>query len=151
MTQKSPFARHRTTLSGCIFATKACIDNRKKNLLNAPICPHVPHNMSNCGPLTAEIASGVWGTRENFNWFRVLASLLQRGRSPEANQTLHDVWSSPELVHYIYIFGAFAPDRILPGTKLTLRPSLAFFYIGSVTARHSSSGVSQTLRRGTRN
>jgi len=31
VTQKSPFADHRTTLSGCIFATKACIDNRKKD------------------------------------------------------------------------------------------------------------------------
>ena len=28
--QKSPSAQHRTTLSGYIFATKACIDNRKK-------------------------------------------------------------------------------------------------------------------------
>ena len=33
------------------------------------------------GPLTAEI-----------NRFRVLSSLLQRRRSPEANQTVHDVW-----------------------------------------------------------
>ena len=33
------------------------------------------------------------------------------------------------------------PDRILSGTKFTLRPSLAFAYIGSVyAARHSSSG-----------
>jgi len=32
-----------------------------------------------------------------------------------------------------------------------LRPSLAFSYIGSVSARHSSSGASQTLRRDTRN
>jgi len=31
MTQKSPSAHHRTTLSGCVFATEACIDNRKKN------------------------------------------------------------------------------------------------------------------------
>jgi len=30
MKQKSPSAHHRTTFSGCIFATKACIDNRKK-------------------------------------------------------------------------------------------------------------------------
>jgi len=29
---------------------------------------------------------------------------------------------------------------ILPGAKFTFRPSLAFSYIGSVTARHSSSG-----------
>jgi len=28
--KKSPFRHHRTTLSGHIFATKACIDNRKK-------------------------------------------------------------------------------------------------------------------------
>jgi len=28
--KKSPSGHHRTTLSGCIFATKACIDNRKK-------------------------------------------------------------------------------------------------------------------------
>ena len=32
--KKSPFCHHRTTLSGCIFATKACIDNRKK-MINA--------------------------------------------------------------------------------------------------------------------
>ena len=30
MTQKSPSRHHRTTLSGCGFATKVCIDNRKK-------------------------------------------------------------------------------------------------------------------------
>jgi len=30
--KKSPFWHHRTTLSGCIFAAAACIDNRKKNV-----------------------------------------------------------------------------------------------------------------------
>jgi len=40
---------------------------------------------------------------------------------------------------YIH-FEALAANGILPGTKFTLRPSLAFSYIGSVTARHSSSG-----------
>jgi len=35
---------------------------------------------------------------------------------------------------------ALAPDRILSGAKFTLRPSLVFWHIGSVTARHSSSG-----------
>jgi len=35
--------------------------------------------------------------------------------------------------------GALAPDS-LTGVKFTLRPGLAFSYIGSVTARHSSSG-----------
>jgi len=53
---------------------------------------------------------------------------------------LHDLWPSPELVDYIYIFGRFYfSDGILPRAKFTLHPSLAFSYIGSVTAWHSSS------------
>jgi len=130
-------------LSGCIFATEACIDNRKKNLLNNNISTTCLHNMANFGPLTAEICLSVWGIPANFNGFRVLPSLLQRRRSPEANRTLHDVLPSPALVHYIYILGASCPpDGIFPGATFTLRPSLAFsyFYIGSVTARHFTNG-----------
>ena len=41
--------------------------------------------------------------------FRVLASLLHRRWSTEVNQTLHDVWPSPGLVHYIYIFRGCCP------------------------------------------
>jgi len=79
----------------------------------------------------------------------VSVSLLHRRRSTEVNQTLHDVWPSHALVHYIYFFPGLV--RSCPITaKFTLRPSLALFYIDIVTARHSSS-VSQTLRRGTRN
>jgi len=41
----------------------------------------------------------------------------------------------------IYTFsGHLAPNRILPGAKFTVCPSLVFSYICSVTARHSSSG-----------
>jgi len=65
--------------------------------------------MVNFGLLMAKIDLGVWGTPTNFNGFRVLSSLLQRRRSPDANQTLHDVWPSPGLVHYIYIFGGSCP------------------------------------------
>jgi len=97
--------------------------------------------MVNFGQLAAEIGLSVAGTPANFNRFRISASLLHRRRSPEANQTLHDVWPSPGLVRYIYTFGGLLPPNgILPGAKFALRPSLAFSYIGSVTARHSSSG-----------
>jgi len=96
--------------------------------------------MANFGPLAAEIGSLVWGTPANINGFRVLASLLQRCRSMEANQTLHDVWPSHGLVHYIDFRGLLAHNGILRGTTFTLRPSLALSYIGSVTARHSRSG-----------
>jgi len=61
--------------------------------------------MVNFGLLAAEIGSLVRGTPANFNGFRVLAWLLQRRRSTEANQTLHNVWTLPGLVDYIYFFG----------------------------------------------
>ena len=35
---------------------------------------------------------------------------------------------------------ALAPNGSLPAAKFTLRPSLVLSYIGSITARHSSSG-----------
>ena len=74
--QKSSSGHHRTILSGYIFATKACIDNWKKNLLSSNIFSTCPRNMVNFGPLVAEIVSLVWGTPANFNGFRVLAALL---------------------------------------------------------------------------
>jgi len=74
--------------------------------------------MANVGPLAAEIVLPVWGTPANFNWFHILASFLPRHRSPEANQTLHDLWSSPELVHYIYILGGFCPWRNFATCKI---------------------------------
>ena len=49
------------------------------------------------------------------------------------------VWPSPGW-YTVHIFsGALVPNGILPGAKFTLHPSRAFFYIGSVTAWHSSS------------
>ena len=59
-----------------MFATKACIDNQKKNLLNSNISPTCPHNMVNFGLLAAEIVSLVWGTPGDFNGCRILAALL---------------------------------------------------------------------------
>jgi len=108
-------------------------------VLNSNISPTCPHHIVNFGQLAAEIGSLVWGTPANFNRFRILASLLQRRRSTEANQTLHNVWLSPRLVQYTFS-AALTRDGILPGTKFTLRPSLALSYIGSVTARYSSCG-----------
>jgi len=146
--KNSPSVHHLTTLSGCIFLQLRHVSTIGKKLLNSNTSSTRPHNMANVGPLTAEIGSVVWSTPANFNGFRVLPSLLQGRRSAEANQTLHDVWPSPGLVHYIHLGGGLLrPKGILPAAKFTLRPSFALSYIGSVTAWHSSSGVSQTLRR----
>ena len=133
-----PSAHHRTTLTGYIFATKTRIDNRKKNLLSSNISSRCPHNMVNFGPLAAEIGWQVWGTPANFNGFRILASLLQRRRSTKVNQGLHDLWwLSPVYIHFR---GLLPPNGTLPGAKFTLRLSLMFSYIRSVTARRWSSG-----------
>jgi len=76
------------------------------------------------GPLPTEIDWRVWGTPANFNGFRVLALLLQRRRSMEANQTLHDVWMSPAWAGRLFIHFLWLLPRngVLPGAKFTLRP-----------------------------
>jgi len=86
--KNSPSGHHRTTLSGYIFGTKACIDNRKKNLLNANTSSTCPDNMVNFGLLTAEIDLRVWGTPANFIGFRVLAALLHGTLVVGVSQTL---------------------------------------------------------------
>jgi len=87
MTQKSPSEHHPTTLSGYIFTTDSCIDNRK-NLLSINISSRCPHNMVNFGLLATEIISGVWGTPATFNGFRVFAALLHGSQVVSVNQTL---------------------------------------------------------------
>jgi len=101
--KKLPSVHHRATLSAYISATKAYINNRK-NLLKQQYLPHMSLQYG-----AAEIGSLASGTPADFNGFRVLASLLLRRCSMEVNQTLHDVWPSPGLVHYIYIFRGSCP------------------------------------------
>jgi len=86
--KKSPSGHHRATLSGYIFATKAGIDNRKKNLLSSNTSSTCFHNMVNFGPLAAEINPVVWGIPANFNGFRVLAALLHGMQVLGVSQTL---------------------------------------------------------------
>ena len=124
---------------GYIFTAKAHIDNRKK-LLSSNISSIRYHNMVNFRLLAAEIVRLVWGTPANFNGSRVLASLLQRRRSTQANQTFHNVWPLPGLVDSIYIFGG----RCSVTEFCQVQNSLCVLQvlrspIGIVTARQSSS------------
>jgi len=98
-------------------------------VLNSNISSTCPHNMVNFGPLTAEIGWWVSGTPANFNGFQFLASLLHRCCSTEVNQTLHDVWPSARLIHYVYIGGGLLPPNVvLPGAKFTLYPTCVLLY-----------------------
>jgi len=65
--KQSPSGHHRTTLSGCIFATTARITNRKK-LVKQQYLPTSPQ-YGELGPLAVEIGSLVWGTPMNVNGF----------------------------------------------------------------------------------
>jgi len=96
--KNSPSVHHCATLSGYIFATKARIDNRKKNLLNSNISLTCPHIMVNFVPLVAEIGLPVWGTPANFNRFHVLAALLHGTLVVGVSQTL---WRWTEGATYI--------------------------------------------------
>jgi len=102
------------------------------------------HNMANFGPLMAETSSGVWGSPANFNQFRVLALLWHGHRSTEVGKTLQEVWPSPGLVHYIYIFGGSCPLSLC--LQVLHSRILAVLLHGTGTA-----AISQTLWHGTRN
>jgi len=69
--KKSPSGHHPTTLLGYIFATKACIDNRKKNLLSSNISSTCTQRISRLGSVTARYSSS--GRQPNF-------APLNRGR-----------------------------------------------------------------------
>jgi len=121
-------------------------------LLSSKILSTCSHNMVNFGPLAAEIGPVVWGTPGNFSRCRILASLLQRRRSTEANQTLHDVWPSPELVRYIYIFRILALQRNFVTCKIHFASnSCVLLYWQRYCTTLEQIGVSGSLRCRTRN
>ena len=112
----------------------------EKNLLNSNISSRCPHNVVNFGPLTAEIVGEFGAPQQIWTGF---ASLLRwctdiaHRSQPNLAQCLTISWAG---TLYIHLRGLFPSDGILPGAKFTLCPSLAFSYIGSVTALHSSTG-----------
>jgi len=123
-----------------------------KNLLNSNISSTCLCNMVNFLPLAAGVVSLVWGTPANFNRFRVLPSSLQRRRSPEANQTLHAVWPSPALLHYIYIFVGSCPlTEYCPVQNSVYVQVLRSLILAALLHSNPAASVSQTVRRGTRN
>jgi len=75
--------------------------------------------------------------------FVTAASSLTRGE-PNFARCLAVSWAATLYIHFRRLL---PPDGILSGAKFTLRLSLAFSYIGSTP----EAGVSQTLRRDTRN
>jgi len=67
----------------------------------------------------------------------ITAATSFTGGQPNFARCLSVSWAATLCTH---LLGLLPPDGILPAVKFTLRPSLAFSYIGSVTARHANSG-----------
>ena len=79
--KKSPFWHHRTNLSAYMFGNKACIDNRKKNLLNSNTSSRCPGNTVNFGLLTRNPLkfAGVPQTRQQISVVSRLISVGEFG------------------------------------------------------------------------
>jgi len=107
--------------------------------------------MVNFSLSASEIFSLIWGTPANFNGFRILPSLLQRRRSPEANQTLHDVWPSPGLLHCIHFRGLLSLTECCPVKNSLYVQVLPSRILATLLHGTPAAGVSQTLLRCTRN
>jgi len=89
--KNSPSAHHRTTLSGYIFATKACIDSRKK-LIKHQYLLHMLSKYGELGQLTVKIGWRVWDTPANFNGFRSLASLFLQLDQQHSTEGATYIW-----------------------------------------------------------
>jgi len=76
----------------------------------------------------------------------VTAPTSLNGRQPNFARCLAVSWAG---ILYIYFWGLLPRHGVFLGAKFTLRPSLALSYIGSVTARHSSSGRQRATRNAT--
>ena len=114
----------------------------RKKLLNNNMSSIRLHNMANFGPPTSEVGSRVSGTPANFNGFApafVIATTSLSGCQPNFAFARCLAISCTGTL-YIHFWGLLPPNGILSAAKFILHPSLAFSYIGSVTARHSSSG-----------
>ena len=143
-------AHHRTTLSGYISATKTSIDNRKK-LLNSNISSTGRHNMMNVDPLTAETGCRVWAPQQistGFGcWLRYCTDVAQR-----TSTKLCSMFGRLPGWYAIYTFsgalghGEFCQVQHSPCVQDLRSPILAALLHGT-----GAVGVSQTLRRGTRN
>ena len=96
------------------------------------------HNVVNFSPLMAETSSGVWAPQHISIGFAFCLHYCSdvACRKPTKLRTMF----GRLLGWYIDFWRLLPPGIILPGAEFTLHPSLLFSYIGSITARDSSSG-----------
>jgi len=137
--KKSPSGHHCTTVSGCIFQLRHVSTIRKK-IVKQQYLLHLSSQHGKLRPTNGWDLLASLGHPSKFQ--RVLclafvtAATLLTGGQPNFARCLAVSWAGTLCIHFR---GLLSPDGIWPDAKFTLQPSLAFAYIGSVTARRSSS------------
>ena len=129
-------------MSGCIFALQLRhVSTVRKKLVKQQYLLQMSPQYGELWPTNSSDRLGSLWHPSKFQRVSCLsfvtAATSLTGGQPNIARCLAVSWAG---TLYIHFRGLLPPDGILPGAKFTLRPSLAFFYIGSVTARHSSSG-----------
>jgi len=122
-----------------------------KTLLNSNISSRRPHNMANVGTLMAEICLPVWGTPANFNRFRVCfvtAAMSLTGGQANFARSLVISWAGTLYIHW----GGNLPLAEFCHVQNSLCVLvLRFRILAALLHGTQAAGLSQTLRRGTRN
>jgi len=104
MMQKSLSAHHRTTLSGYIFATKACIDNRKKRLVKQQYLPHMSLQYAELRPTSGWDRFVSLGDPSKFQRVSRLGSVTARHLVVGVSQTV-------ALNRGLHLYSAGRPSR----------------------------------------
>jgi len=142
--KNSPSGHRRTNFSGYIFATKARIDNRKKNLLNSSVSPTCPHNMVNFRPTSGWDLLASLGRPSTFQRVsrlgRVTAGHFSSGREPNfaaLNRGCHlfsegrpSRWALTHILVYLFIYAPF-----VLGSHLQVTPVNGFSRMMAETTR----------------
>ena len=135
--KKSPSVHHRTSLSSYIFATKVYIRQLEKPVKHQYFLQiflqHGTLRPTNSWDQLASLghpSKFQRGLRLGF----IAAATSLNGSQPNFARCLAVFWTGR-----LHFLGLLPRKGILPRAKFTLHPSLAFYYIGSVTTRHSSS------------
>ena len=144
--KKSPKSRHLGTIPqfvGLCLRNEGMYRQSEKNLLSSNISSTCPRNMVNWITNGWDLLASL-GHPNKFQpvsrlaWLRYCTDVAQR-RSTKLCRTFGNLLGWYTIYAFLWLL-SLTPDRILPAAKFTLRLSLPFSYIRSVTARHSSSG-----------
>jgi len=113
-----------------------------KTLVKQQYLLHMPSQLGELWSTADQRSVGEFGALSKFQLVSCLrivtAPTSVDGGQPNFALCLTISWAATLCIHF---WGLLPCNGILPGGRFILRPRLAFSYIGSVTARHSSTAA----------